>query len=233
MRYTGLDRKLLARANFEVDRWRVQAGTPASSSSLDAATEFHLGLRLQTLERMGLAIRHGSDWLIDGDFEKSLRTMQKTHDRLKIAAEHGVLASDRRLPFRVLRASEIEQIEGRVLVTGQDESSGRNYLLVESIGGEVLQIPQVREVAELRQRAQLKAGAYVRVAVRNVEENRVFDIEDLGDAVALVSDTAFLDANAARLLAMMPEGWSGWLGELRRAAEQTAQNQKRNFSLGI
>ena len=80
MRYTGLDRKLLARAHFEVDRWRVKVGVPFSSSGLDAATELHLRLRLETLQRIGIAKRQGSDWLTDGDFEKSLRTMQKTHD---------------------------------------------------------------------------------------------------------------------------------------------------------
>jgi hypothetical protein len=55
----------------------------------------------------------------------------------------------------------------------------------------------------------------------------------LGDAEALVSDAEFLDANARQLLVNMPEGWSGWLGELRRAAEKTEQGRKRNFSLGV
>ncbi len=150
MRYTGLDRKLKSRGCFEVDRWRVRVGEPRSSSNTNTATELHLRLRLEMLERMGLATRAAGHWLIDGDFEKSLRTMQKTHDRLKITAEHGVLASDRRLPFRVLRASDIDQIEGRVLVAGQDEASGRNYVLVESIRGEVLQIPHVPEFIDLR-----------------------------------------------------------------------------------
>lgn len=233
MRYTGLDRKLLGRASFEVDRWRVRVGIRPSASGLAAATEFHLALRLENLERMGLANRQGTDWLIDGSVEKSLRTMQKTHDRLKIAAEHGVLASDRRLPFRVVRASEMDHVEGRVLVTGQDESSGRNYMLVESVRGEVLQIPQVRELVDLRKLGHLKAGAYIRIAAQKIEDRRTFDIQDLGDAESLVSNAEFLEANARQLLADMQEGWSGWLGELRSAAEKTVQNQRRNFSLGI
>jgi type IV secretory pathway VirD2 relaxase len=232
MRYTGLDRKLKGRARFEVDRWRVHVGEPRSSSGLDTATELHLRLRLESLERMGLATPDGRDWLMDGNFEQSLRTMQRTHDRLKITAEHGVLASDRRLPFRVLRPAEIEHIEGRVLVTGQDESSGRNYLLVESIRGEVLQIPQVREIEDLRQRGQLQAGAYVRVRTHRAADKLAFDVEDLGDAMALLSDGPFLNANAAQLAAAIPEGWSGWLGELRRVAQKTAQQRNRNLPLG-
>ena len=180
MRYTGLDRKLLARASFEVDRWRVRVGIRPAASRLDAATEFHLGLHLEALARMGLASQQGTDWLIDGGLENSLRAMQRTHDRLKIAAEHGVLASDRRLPFRVVRASEIGYVEGRVLVTGQDESSGCNYMLVESVGGEVLQIPQVREITESRKRGQLKAGAYLRITAQKLDDKRAFDIRRFG-----------------------------------------------------
>ena len=228
MRYTGLDRKLKSRGIFEVDRWRIQAVEPRSSSPLDRATELHLRLRLESLERMGLARRSGSDWLIEGDFEKSLRTMQKTHDRLKITAEHGVLASDRRLPFRVLRSADITQLEGRVLVTGQDETSGRNYVLLESIWGEVVQIPQVREFVELRQHGGLKAGSYLRLTAGKLR----FDVVDLGDAMALLSDQAFLSDNAARLAKEMPEGWGGWLGNLRDAALQITTARHRNTGLG-
>jgi hypothetical protein len=220
---------LKSRATFEVDRWRLHVGEPRSASNVDTATELHLRLRLENLKRMGLLTRAGNDWLLDGDFETSLRTMQKTHDRLKITAEHGVLASDRRLPFRVLRTADIEGIEGRVLVTGQDEASGRNYVLVESIRGEVVQVPQVREIVDLRQHGHLKAGAFVRIVAQHDPTGKLaFDIKDLGDATALLSDTNFLNANAAQFVTDMPEGWSGWLGELRRAALQTSQTRKRN-----
>ena len=58
-----------------------------------------------------------------------------------------------------------------------------------------------------------------------------FEAKELGDAATLVSDKAFLSANAAHLLEEMPEGWSGWLGELRKSAFDTAQRRKRNISL--
>lgn len=232
MRYTGLDRKLKSRASFEVDRRRIQLAEPHSSSNLDQATELHLRLRLESLERMGLATRAGTDWLIAGGFEKSLRTMQKTHDRLKITAEHGVLASDRRLPFRVLLSAELAEIEGRVLVTGQDEASGRNYVLVESIRGEVLQIPQVPEFEELRQRGGLKSGSYLRMSAERDSSGQLhFETVDLGDATKLLSDHAFLSQNAARLLTEMPDGWRGWLGNLRNSALQAAAVRPRINSL--
>jgi hypothetical protein len=229
IRYTGLDRKLKGRASFEVDRWRVQIGESRSWSRLEAATELHLRLRLESLERMGLAARAGRDWFVDVGFEESLRVMQKTHDRLKMTAQHGVLASDRRLPFRVLRTPDLDRIEGRVLVTGQEERSSQSYVLVESIRGEIVQIPQVREFIELRQQGHGKAGSYLRlVAQRDPEGKWVFEAQDLGDAHALVADPAFLHQNASRLLVEMPEGWSGWLGELRQAAFMTTQARKRS-----
>jgi hypothetical protein len=73
----------------------------------------------------------------------------------------------------------------------------------------------------------------VRITAQKLDDKRAFDIQDLGDAEALISDAEFLDANARQLLVNMPEGWSGWLGELRRAAENTEQGRKRNFSLSI
>ena len=233
MRYTGLDRKLKDRAHFEVDRWRVQIAESRSSSPLEAATDLHLRWRLESLERMGLAARAGRDWLVDAGFEESLRTMQRAHDRLKMTAEHGVLASDRRLPFRVLRMPDLDRIEGRVLVTGQKEISGQNYVLVESIRGEVVQIPQVREFIELRQQGHFKAGSYLRLmAQHDPKEKGGFEAQDLGDAHSLVTDPAFLHENAARLVGEMAEGWSGWLGELRQAALATAPARRRHSTPG-
>ena len=233
MRYTGLDRKLKGRASFEGDRWRVPIGESRSGSPLEAATERYLHGRLESLERMGLAARAGGEWFLEGGFEESLRTMQKTQDRLKMTAEQGVLASDRRLPFRVLRMPDLDRIEGRVLVTGQEESSGQNYVLVESIRGEVIQIPQVREFIELRQQGRFQAGSYLRLmAQRDPQGKWWFEAQDLGDAHSLVTDPAFLQENAARLLGEMPEGWSGWLGELRQAALATAPARRRSTAFG-
>jgi len=39
--------------------------------------------------------------------------------------------SDERLPVTVLNWRETNAIEGRILVHGQDEASGRNYLMLE------------------------------------------------------------------------------------------------------
>jgi hypothetical protein len=133
----------------------------------------------------------------------------------------------------VLRSANITQIEGRVLVTGQDETSGRNYVLLESICGEVVQIPQVREFVELRQHGGLKAGSYLRLTAGQDPAGKLrFDAVDLGDAMALLSDQAFLSENAARLAKEMPEGWGGWLGNLRDAALRITTARHRNTGLG-
>jgi hypothetical protein len=79
----------------------------------------------------------------------------------------------------MLRSADITQIEGRVLVTGQDETSGSNYVLLQSIRGEVVQIPQVREFLELRQHGGLKSGSYLRLTVRRDQGEKLrFDAVD-------------------------------------------------------
>lgn len=228
MRWTGLDRQIMKRATQEVNFYSVRVDPAAS------ATEFHLERRLHKLQQIGLARQRGNEWVIDIDAEKSLRTMQKTHDRLKITAEFGVMASDPRLPFKVVRPSQIDRIEGRVLVHAQDEWSGNNFMLLESISGEVLRVPQVSEIAKLRQAGRLTPGHYMVLnRVPGVEGKRsTYTVDDQGAAELLTSSEAFLAANAQRMANSIPDGWGGWLGQMRRAAVAKSQTRDRSEDRG-
>jgi hypothetical protein len=189
-RFTGLDRKLVKRGAVEADgiRVAVDPNNPALRG-IRLATENHLALRLAALEKMGLARRQGQTFLLDAGFEKALRQVQKTHDRQKIMREHGVLASAR-LPFRIVRPSQLKDEEGRILVHGQDEFSGNNYMLLESIRGEVLQVPHSREISAARKCGNLPAGHYVRIERRESEDESAssFRISDFGDAAELTQN---------------------------------------------
>ena len=89
----------------------------------------HEAARLAVLGRMGLAESTGPyTWRLRRDFEQILRAMQRTADRQRTLAAHGVLMSDERLPVEVLEPAQMTSVEGRVLVHGQDEQTGRNYL---------------------------------------------------------------------------------------------------------
>jgi hypothetical protein len=52
------------------------------------------------------------------DFEEILRAMQRTADRQKTLAAHGIAISDNRLPIELLDMEKVTAVEGRILVHG-------------------------------------------------------------------------------------------------------------------
>jgi hypothetical protein len=212
-RYTGLDRKLKRRAVENV----VQVDPLADGrSELDRTTEFHLHRRLIELERMGLAKFTPKGWELNREMERALRAAQKTRDRVQIMEAHGVVASAPDLPFRMLRLDEVQDVEGKILVHGQDEFSGGNFALVESVQGEMVRLPHSREFGIARQHGNLQPGCYVRV---QRADDGSWNVTEHGDAELLLADRAFLRENATRLAAAVPTGFGGWLGGLRAAIE--------------
>jgi hypothetical protein len=94
--------------------------------------------RLKTLESMGLAEAAGSDqWLVRQDFETALRAMQRLGDRQKVLAAHGVLVSDTRLPLVMFDLRRCTALEGRILVHGEDEGTGRSFMILEGTDAKV------------------------------------------------------------------------------------------------
>jgi hypothetical protein len=116
-------------------------------------------------------------------------------------------------------------VEGRILVHGEDEESGRNYLMMESTDARVYHIDYTPDIAEARARGEMRPGSFVRLR-RASEEGLDLQIEDLGDAEALVSSPDRLSATAAALLdrgiAPSEDGWTGWLGRCQAALRQAA-----------
>jgi hypothetical protein len=220
MRFTTLDRRLIERG--PVIRLRQQA---EMSKPLERATEHHLLARLRTLERIGLAFPQEPDiWQLSIGLERSLRAKQRVHDRVKIIAEHGVLASDARMQFEVLKLRALMEVEGRILVHGQNEFSGSNYMLLESIDGKILQLSHTKEIAEARHHGNLEPGSYIRLVRTNDKD---FAVTDYGEAVRLLGDPWFLDAHALRLQDRVSGDWSGWLGDFQKAIKQRLEPRQQ------
>jgi hypothetical protein len=185
----------------------------------------HEAARLAVLERLGLAESSGSSaWRVRRDFEQILRAMQRATDRQKTLAAHGVVMSDSRLVIEVLDSAKKTLVEGRTLVHGQDEQSGRNFLMLEGTDAKVYLINYTPETEAARGRGELRTNSFVRL--RGPSGGRaVIDINDMGDAEGLLSDSGYLRTVARRLLmrGMMPteDGWSGWLGRYQAAVCQT------------
>jgi hypothetical protein len=132
--------------------------------------------------------------------------------------------SDNRLAIEVLDVAKMTTVEGRVLVHGQDEQSGRNYLMLEGTDAKVYLINYTPEMEMARGRGELRANSFV--CLRKLSVGRApIDVEDLGEAEGLLRNTRYLGTTARQLLmkGIMPaeDGWGGWLGRYQAALCKT------------
>ncbi len=244
-RFTSLDRRLLRDAQeissdlgpsyFAVTRNPIRAG----SSETVRLRMNHEVARLAVLCRMGLAESMGPNrWRVRRDFDQILRAMQRTSDRQRTLAAHGALVSDERLPMEVLDVRQITTVEGRVLVHGQDEQSGRNYLMLEGTDAKVYFINYSREMEQAHSRGDLRTNSFVRLRKLSLDGALTLDVKDLGDADQLLTNPRHLGEEARELLkrGIMPteDGWGGWLGRYQAALCKTAreieERKERNLA---
>jgi type IV secretory pathway VirD2 relaxase len=225
-RLTSIDRRLLKDAKefvpdlgsqyFTVSRNPAQAGASEAARSRTR----HDIERLVVLRQMGLAESTGSGtWRLRRDIEQVLRAMQRTADRQRTLAAHGALMSDERLPIEVLDLRQIASVEGRVLVHGQDEQTGRNYLMLEGTDAKVHFIQYTAEMEEARSGGDLRVNSFVRL--QRLLDTGILEINDLGDAEKLLRNPHLLKEAAHEFLkrGLLPteDGWGGWLGRYQTA----------------
>jgi type IV secretory pathway VirD2 relaxase len=239
-RFTSLDRRLLKDApgigsdaepqSFAVTRNPAQAGLTETAR----VRTKHEAARLAVLGRMGLAELVGPNkWDLRRDFEQVLRAMQRTADRQRTLAAHGVVMSDERLPIEVLNPAQMTSVEGRVLVHGQDEQTGRNYLMLEATDAKVHFIHYTPEMEEARSRGELRTNSFVRLRKLPVDRALMVDVIDLGDAERLLQNPLYFGEAARecikRGVAPTEEGWGGWLGRYQSAlCKTTREIEERN-----
>ena len=239
-RFTTLDRRILRVSAddspgcgpqyFSVTRNPAERGL----SETERVRAQHEAARLCVLQRMGLAeATAAGTWIVRRDFERVLRAMQRAADRQKTLAKHGALLSDERLPLEVLDLAQMTRVEGRVLVHGQDEQSGRSYLMLEGVDAKVHFVYYTPEMEQARNRGELRTNSFV--VTEELSPDGYLDVQDLGDAENLLSDPRYLSQTATQLLkrGIVPkeDGWGGWLGRyqaaLRKAATEVTQRQQR------
>ena len=228
-RFTSLDRRIMREASnpnadfgpqyFEVVRNPTE---PGLSETARLRTQ-HEASRLAVLHRMGLAeSTSGASWLVRRDCEQVLRAMQRSTDRQKTLAVHGVLLSDDRLPMTTLDIRDLTSIDGRILVHGEEEASGRSYLMLEATDGQVYHIYRTPEMEELRSQRGLQTNSFIRLR----RFGSVVEIKDMGDSEAILTNKAHLRESAREMIrrGVYPQdaGWSGWLGRYQKALVDTA-----------
>jgi len=187
-RYTSLDRIIKRDAErteeanssfFTVAKYPSRAGLVRAS-----LVEQHTAERLKVLESMGLADASGpSAWRVRQDFENILRAMQRSADRQKMLAAHGVLMSDERLLLAVLDFRRLTSLEGRILVHGEEDTGrqvGRSYLMLEGTDGQVHYVYYTPEMEEARSRCGLRTNSFVRLRKLFSEGHPALKIDDSG-----------------------------------------------------
>lgn len=231
-RFTALDRMILRKATPDI-------GEPSSTITLATSDgrvgragnswmrPQHMIARLMVLEEMGLArSTEIGGWSLHSNLEAVLRAMQRTADRQKTLRAHGVLLSDERLPMDVFDVRQTAYLEGRVVVHGEDEQSGRRYLMLEGADARVHYVEYTPEMEEARARGELRTNAFVRLRRVLIDEEATLEVEDLGNSESLLKNRNHFRAKAQELLkqGLLPveQGWGGWLGKYHAAVTQAA-----------
>lgn len=215
-RFTSLDRAILRNAKVS-ENGIVFAQEPQKARP----QTHHISARLMALARMGLAESTGQgSWLLRSDMAQVLRAMQRTGDRQKTLA-HGELISDKRLTAGVADWRQLESVEGRILAHGEDEHSGRSFLMLEAISARVLYIPYTEEMEESRSLGGLKTNSFIRLRRLSTKGKVRLGIEELGHAEAVLTNRLGLreKVDEMRRQGRRPteDGWGGWLGRYQKA----------------
>lgn len=243
LRFTSLDRIIRRSRGQDASYFTVRM-EPVGPMRFANAQEHHVQARLAKLEQIGLAAKASRHkWLVRGDFEDVLRTMQRTNDRQKTLARHAALASDERLPLQITHLSAISVLEGRVLGHGHEENSDRPYLLLEGVEGKIHLLSQSAEIQAARRQGQLRVNSFVRIERRFADNRLSLSIVDLGDSRKLLQNDAYFRNAALHLLkrGMLEIGlfWGGSLGEYQKrlsiqliAMRDREHQRKREMSRG-
>jgi type IV secretory pathway VirD2 relaxase len=192
--------------------------------------EQHTAERLKFLESMGLAEPSGPNtWRVRQDFENVLRAMQRSADRQKMLAAHGVLMSDERLPLAVLDFRRLTALEGRILVHGEEDTgrqAGRSYFMLEGTDGQVHYVYYTPELESARSQGGLRTNSFVRLRKLFSEGHPVLKMDELGDSESILHNKGFLRETAQRLIqrGIVPQedGWNGWLGRYQKELSAAA-----------
>jgi type IV secretory pathway VirD2 relaxase len=231
-RFTSLDRMILRKATSGIDE-------PSSTITLATSDgragrggnswvrQQHIIARLIVLEEMGLAQSSETGaWSLHSNVEAVLRAMQRTADRQKTLRAHGVLLSDERLPMDVFDVRQTASVEGRVVVHGEDEQSGRHYLMLEGVDARVHYVEYTPAMEEARAHGELRTNAFVRLRRVFIDEEAALAIEDLGNSESLLKNRKHFQSKARELVrqgvASVEQGFGGWLGRYHSALMQAA-----------
>ena len=216
-RLTSLDRDILRNCQRSEDGllFKQRAGEDEPQRGLITKRLFYLQ-RMELVRSLG----HGS-WIIRADTEQVLRATQRTKDRQRTLAAYGELVSDARLRIEAIDWKKIDSVEGRVLVHGQDEQSGKSYLMLEATNAIVYYVPYTLDIEEVRSQGGLRANSFIRLRASSIDGRLGVEVKDFGNADAILANRQHLREKVEHLASLgvtpQEDGWSGWLGKYQSA----------------
>jgi len=220
-RFTDLDRAI---------RERVSAGAvymnPSLSTGLRQATETCCADRLAYLGSIGLAQPAGQhSWVVDPGMEKALRSLAAAHDRQRMIDQFGVMASDPATPIRITAWRDIDKLEGRILVHGQEDNRDPAYFLIEDVNGVIRFMEHRHEIEQARAAGRMQPGSYVAMRVKFVRRQPQWIVQDFGPAEEALINADFLEKCIKRGVNPPAHHLTGWLGKFRDAV-RAARNAR-------
>lgn len=211
-RFNDLDRAILRRTS----EGAVYIN-PALSTGIRQATEACYADRLHYLQSIGLAQQTTEhSWTVAPNAEKVLRTIADAHDRQRTLDRFGVPASDPATPIHATAWRDIDKLEGRILVHGQEDNRDRAYVLIEDVNGVIRFMEHRREIEQLRAVGRLQPGSYVAMRMRWIHKQPLWIVNDFGSAEEALHNERFLEQCTYR--GVDPQHHlGGWLGRFRDA----------------
>jgi hypothetical protein len=141
------------------------------------------------------------------------------------------LRSDEKLSLNMLDLRDLTTLEGRILVHGEDENSGRSYLMLEGTDARVHYVYYTPEMKVARSDGALKINSFIRLRNLFKEGRPVLDVDELGDAESILHNKLHFRERARQLIgrgiAPRDEGWNGWLGRYQKVLADTAETLER------
>jgi len=176
--------------------------------------------RLQTLQRMGLAQAVNGHWEIRSDFQKQLQRMKDLQDRARTLFQSGVAISDPHAPMEYLERSR--KLIGRVLLTSEEDRSGRLQTAFETIDGKIIIVKHDSTLRDAWVRGDLKAGNVVMIDALRRDPHRLY-ASVIGNDRNFVNNEKALDSLVRRIRNMsliLTENDKGWMGQLSKAVAE-------------
>jgi hypothetical protein len=155
-------------------------------------------------------------------------------DRQKTLAAHGAPVSDARLPVAVLDSNTVIRLDGRILVHGQEEQTGRNYLMLEGTDAKIHLVQYTPEMDRLRANGRLRINSFLRLRRFATSGRPILHVADLGDSEKVLKDRTLLrehvSASLKKGIAPTEDGRGGWLGRYQAAVAQIGRTITENRS---